>query len=72
MTSKFSVLNERAKYLINELGDSLVVLDEGNAFTEVEITFNHPSDVIRLFHAGVHAGLDIAHGVRAEFLKESL
>ena len=72
MTSKFSVLNERAKYLINELGDSLVVLDEGNAFTEVEITFNHPSDVIKLFHAGVHAGLDIAHGIRAEFFKESL
>lgn len=72
MTSKFSVLNERASYLIKELGDSLVVLSEGNAFTEVEITFNHPSDVIRLFHAGVHAGLDIAHGVRAEFLKESL
>ena len=39
MTSKFSVLNERASYLIKELGDSLVVLSEGNAFTEVEITF---------------------------------
>jgi len=69
MTSKFTVLNERVKYLAKELGDSLVVLHESNAFTQVEITFEHPSDVIKLFHAGVHAGLDIAHGVRAEFLK---
>lgn len=72
MKSKFSVLNERMQYLIKELGDSLTVLNEDNTFTQVEITFNHPSDVIKLFHAGVHAGLDIAHGVRAEFLKESL
>lgn len=72
MKSKFSVLNERMQYLVKELGDSLVVINEDSMFTQVEITFNHPSDVIKLFHAGVHAGLDIAHGVRAEFLKESL
>ena len=68
MTSKFSILNERVKYLVKELGDSLVILEEDKAFTRVEVTFRHPSDVIQLFHAGVHAGLDIAHSVRAEFL----
>ena len=72
MKSKFSVLNERMQYLVKELGDSLVVINEDSMFTQVEITFNHPADVIKLFHAGVHAGLDIAHGVRAEFFKESL
>jgi hypothetical protein len=67
MTVKFSVLNERIQYLRKELGDSLVVLEMDNNFTRVEITFDHASDVLRLFHAGVHAGLDLAHEVRKEF-----
>ena len=68
MIVKFSVLNERVKYLTKELGDSLVILKEDTSFTQVEVTFKHPSDAILLFHAGVHAGLDIAHACRANYV----
>ena len=67
MTVKFSVLNERIQYLRRELGDNLVVLEMDNNFTKVEITFDYASDVLRLFHAGVNAGLNSAYATRKEF-----
>lgn len=66
MTVKFFILNERVKYLTKELGSSLTVLKVDDSFTQVEITFTDGSEVLQLFHAGVYAGLDIAHNIRVE------
>ena len=58
MTYKVFVMNDRVKYLSQQLGDRVIVINEENNMTVVEVTINDSMDIISLFHAGVMAGLN--------------
>jgi len=59
MKYKFAVTNERVKFLIKELEGNIEVIEVEDNYTRVEITIDEAMDVLRVFHAGVNAGLDI-------------
>jgi len=58
MTYKVFVINDRVKYLSQQLGDRVIVINEEDNMTVVEVTINDSMDIISLFHAGVMAGLN--------------
>jgi len=58
MTYKVFVINDRVKYLSQQLGDRVIVINEEDNMTVVEVTINDSMDVLSLFHAGVMAGLN--------------
>jgi hypothetical protein len=61
MTYEIPVVNDRINYLVAELGDRVKIVRQSNSgdTTWVEITINDSTDVLQLFHAGVHAGAKI-------------
>ena len=51
--------NDKVKYLKREFNeDKITILSEGDEHTEIELKFNSGVDMIKLFFAGVNAGLN--------------
>lgn len=58
VTYTIYVSNDRVKYLVEKLGDSIVQKSADNQSTEVEITISSSLDLLLIFHAGIYAGRD--------------
>ena len=60
MKHKFFVGDEKAKYLVMELGDDKVKVLEQDQFNNVtvEVTIEDTVDVLKIFHAGIKYGMD--------------
>lgn len=68
METKFEIWSylDRAKYLIEEMGDDKVKItksiSEGegdeNTAVKLEITVSTNSDLLNVFHSGIHYGLE--------------
>ena len=56
MKYKLTFLTERIKFLKDELGDNMTVLEEDGEYTRVEIEINDNLQILNIFHAGVMAG----------------
>ena len=53
------VRSERVKYLVEKLGDKVVVKNtDDDCYTELDITITSPLDLLCLLHAGYAAGRD--------------
>ena len=61
MTYQIPIVNDRINYLIDELGDKVKIVRQSDSGTTtwVDVTINDSTDLLQLFHAGVHAGLKI-------------
>ena len=57
MKYKFTVTNERLKYLVEELKENITIFSADKNFTTVEINITNGSDLLHVFHAGVSAGI---------------
>jgi hypothetical protein len=58
MIYKLCVTKSRIKYLTQQLGDNVVITNEGYPCYTVEVTINSDMDALCLFHAGIMAGLN--------------
>jgi len=56
MKYRLTFLTERIKFLKDELGDNMTVLEEDGEYTRVEIEINDNLQILNIFHAGVMAG----------------
>ncbi len=60
MTYELVVLKERVQYLVDELGDRIVVGEDWMVdMVQIKITINTSTDLLDVFHAGVRHGIDI-------------
>jgi hypothetical protein len=59
MTCKFklTITEERIPYLVEELGEKIVVGETTDEKTDIEITIEDNIDVLRVFHAGINCGM---------------
>lgn len=67
-TTTFTIYlpNDKVKYLKKEFNeDKMIILSEGDEHTEIELKFNSETDMIKLFFAGVNAGINMSR----EFFK---
>lgn len=59
MTYRLCVTKNRIPYLKQQLGDKIVVTNEGDGHINiVEVTIKNNMDALSLFHAGVMAGVN--------------
>lgn len=63
MTVKLSMLEERIKFIVDEMKESNLKIGEKgeDGFVPMEITIDNAFDVLNLFHAGVRCGLYTAY-----------
>ena len=59
MTIKLSLLKERAEYFVTEFGDKVKVCEpDEQGFVVLEFEVNDEWEVLKVFHAGFHAGFN--------------
>ena len=50
---------DRAQYLMEKLGDNIIVSEqEESGMTKIIITITSSIDILNIFHAGISCGLD--------------
>ena len=55
---RITLMNNRAEYIINELGDKCREIDRDLDFVRIEILELNSQTLLSLFHAGHNAGFD--------------
>ena len=56
MKYQVSILNGRIKFLQEQLGNRITILETDGDFTIAEITVSDGIDLINIFHAGIMCG----------------
>ena len=60
---QLTIMKNRAKYIIKELGNDCKIIDESSDLVTIQITLINHQTLLSIFHAGINAGY--ASGVEA-------